>query len=153
MRVMISLPMNGRKDSEVISRMREIKEKFDKLHIEVVNSFVNDLCPEGTNHPNVYYLGRSILNFLSNVDAVYFDDGWELARGCKIERKICEEYGILILDKTFFKDDISKRNDDFTITPFEIPDLINAPKRSNNPFDPFNKEGITITCQTGKHFE
>lgn len=98
MKIMISLPMYGRKDEEVIERINELKEKFSILHIDVVDSFLNEPCPEGTNKPGVYYLGRTLMKFLSNVDAVYFDEGWEEARGCRIERKICEEYGILILD-------------------------------------------------------
>ena len=38
---------------------------------------------------------------MHNVDAVYFDDGWEKARGCRIERNICNEYDIKILDESF----------------------------------------------------
>lgn len=173
MKVMISLPMNGRKDSEVIMRMKEIKEKFNKLHIEVVDSFINDPCPEETNHPNVYYLGRTILNFLSNVDAVYFDEGWEQARGCKIERKICEEYDIMILDKNFFynskptireinidKIGITPDNDKWTITPYVYPDNGALPNRSITPCipqplttDPLPIQKTIITCQNGKHFK
>ena len=39
---------------------------------------------------------------MHNVEAVYFDDGWEKARGCRIERNICNEYDIKILDESFF---------------------------------------------------
>ena len=30
---------------------------------------------------------------MSKVDIVYFMKGWENARGCKIENKICQDYG------------------------------------------------------------
>ena len=30
---------------------------------------------------------------MSKVDIVYFMKGWENARGCKIENKICQAYG------------------------------------------------------------
>ena len=101
MKVMISLPMNGKKDQDVIARMLELKSEFEKLHIEVIDSFIKDEAPLGTIHPNIYYLGRTLKNFLSEADAVYFDDGWREARGCRIERKVCEEYGIKILDSDF----------------------------------------------------
>ena len=161
MKVMISLPMNGKKDSEVISRMKEIKEKFDKLHIDVIDSFINDEGPKDINHKNVYYLGRTIMNFLCEADAVYFDEGWEQARGCRIERKICEEYGIMILDKNFFSGSkpLYRENDGFTITPYITrPDdwpHITPCISPSSPLstDPLPIERTIITCQNGKHFK
>lgn len=40
---------------------------------------------------------------IGKVDAVLFADGWQQARGCVIERKICEHYNIKILDEDFLK--------------------------------------------------
>lgn len=101
MKVMISLPMNGRKNDEIKERIKELKEKFAKLHIDVIDSFLTDEI-ENSYHPGVYYLGRTLTQFMHNVDAVYFDDGWEKTRGCRIERNICNEYDIKILDESFF---------------------------------------------------
>lgn len=101
MKVMISLPMNGRKKEEVEARMQKLKEDFAKLHIDVVDSFLTDEI-ENSYHPGVYYLGRTLTQFMHNVDAVYFDKDWETARGCRIERNICNEYDIKILDESFF---------------------------------------------------
>lgn len=100
MKVMISLPMNGRKNEEIKERMKELKEKFAKLHIDVIDSFLTDEI-ENSYHPGVYYLGRTLTQFMHNVDAVYFDDGWFEARGCRIENAICQEYGIKILKPDF----------------------------------------------------
>ena len=100
MKVMISLPMNGRKKEEVEARMQKLKEDFAKLHIDVVDSFITDEI-ENSYHPSVYYLGRTLTQFMHNVDAVYFDDGWFEARGCRIENAICQEYGIKILTSDF----------------------------------------------------
>ena len=41
------------------------------------------------------------MKFMHNVDAVYFDDGWFEARGCRIENAVCQEYGIKILTSDF----------------------------------------------------
>ena len=100
MKVMISLPMNGRKNEEIKERMKELKEKFAKLHIDVIDSFLTDEI-ENSYHPGVYYLGRTLTQFMHNVDAVYFDDGWFEARGCRIENAVCQEYGIKILTPDF----------------------------------------------------
>lgn len=108
MKVMISLPMNGRKTDEIKERIKELKEKFAKYHIEVVDSFLTEEADANLRNQNVFYLGRTIQKFLSDVDAVYFDDGWEKARGCRIERNICEEYDIMILDDSFFKQETDK---------------------------------------------
>ena len=108
MKVMISLPMNGRKTDEIKERIKELKEKFAKYHIEVVDSFLTEEANTNLRNQSVFYLGRTIQNFLSDVDAVYFDDGWQKARGCKIERYICEEYDIMILDDSFFKQKTDK---------------------------------------------
>lgn len=102
MKVMISQPMSGVPDSEVRRIQSELKEKFGKYHIEVVDSFLTEEV-EQSNHPGVFYLGRTLTNFMHNVDAVYFVKGWQSARGCRIEREICKEYGIMILDETFFR--------------------------------------------------
>lgn len=103
MKVMISQPMNGIPDSEVRRIQNELKERFAKYHIEVVDSFITEEADTNLRNQGVFYLGRTIQKFLSDVDAVYFVNGWQRARGCKIERQICEEYGIMILDDSFFK--------------------------------------------------
>ena len=102
MKVMISQPMNGVPDSEVRKIQDDLKEKFAKYNIDVVDTVLPGIDTEIKN-PRVFCLGRTIQNFLSDVDAVYFCTGWERAKGCRIERHICEEYGIPILDDSFFK--------------------------------------------------
>ena len=103
MKVMISQPMNGVPDSEVRKTQNDLKERFAKYNIEVIDSFMTGVPDTEIKNPRLFYLGRTIQNFLSDVDAVYFCTGWERAKGCRIERCICEEYGIPILDDSFFK--------------------------------------------------
>ena len=102
MKVMISQPMNGVPDSEVRKNQDDLKKKFAKYNIDVVDTVLPGIDTEIKN-PRLFYLGRTIQNFLSDVDAVYFCTGWKRAKGCRIERHICEEYGIPILDDSFFK--------------------------------------------------
>lgn len=103
MNVMISQPMNSVPDSEVRKNQDYLKEKFAKYNIDVIDSLLTEVPSTEIRNPRIFYLGRTIQNFLSDVDAVYFSTGWEKAKGCRIERYICEEYNIPILDDSFFK--------------------------------------------------
>lgn len=103
MRVMISQPMNGKTNNQIKKEREEVINKFKELHIDVLNTIIEECAdPDIYNdyHPVLFYMAKSI-DFMAQVDAVYFMDGWETARGCKIEREIAEAYGIKILDKSF----------------------------------------------------
>lgn len=100
MKVMISQPMNGRNEEEIKKERQDIIEKFNKMHIEVINTLFTEEAPDSWNVA-VYYLGKSI-NAMKDIDALYLCDNWNLARGCRIEEKVAREYGIKILDKKFF---------------------------------------------------
>lgn len=101
MKVMISLPMAGRSDVEVRAELEDISERLRKLHIEPVDNFIQECHPiNETVTIGCWYLGKS-LELMSKCDAVFFHKKWNEARGCRVERKICEEYGIKILDWEF----------------------------------------------------
>ncbi len=102
MKVMISQPMNGRCEEEVKKERQNIIEKFNKMHIEVINTLFNGEVTDNCNVA-VYYLGKSI-SAMKDIDALYMCDNWSNARGCKIENQVAREYGIKILDKNFFVD-------------------------------------------------
>ena len=105
MKVMISQPMAGKKYADVKAIRDELIEKFKRMHIEVVESFCTQDAPDEVYNPPVYYLGKTITNWMHSVDAVYFVDGWREARGCRIEHQICKEYGIKCLYSDFFEQD------------------------------------------------
>ncbi len=97
-RIMISQPMAGLTDEEILTARKAVVEKYEKLGYEVVNSFFNgEVCvPSNTIHESVLFLSMSIKT-LSTVDAIYFAKGWDNARGCLIEYEIARQYGIDIL--------------------------------------------------------
>lgn len=142
MKVMISQPMNGVPDEEVKKIQQDLKEKFAKLHIEVIDSFITDEIKD-SNHPGVYYLGRTLMNFMHDIDAVYFVEGWNKARGCRIERHICEEYGIKILDWKFFQD---PRDYEETYIKHSFDGVRIMPCKSEP-----QKEQYQITCSNENH--
>ena len=110
MKVMISQPMNGRTDEQIKEERKRIVDKFNKMHIEVINTLFTEEAPEDCNVA-VYYLGKSI-SAMKDIDAIYMCDNWREARGCKIEYQVAREYGIKILYGDFFenKAEISTRN-------------------------------------------
>lgn len=110
MRVMISQPMRGKTEEQIREERKAITEKFNNMHIEVIDTIFIEEAPE-SNNAGVYYLGRSIQE-MAEADALFMCDGWREARGCKIEYEVAKSYGIKILYSDFFenKPEISARN-------------------------------------------
>lgn len=97
-KLFISQPMRGKKDEEILAERAEAVKAATMIlqdDVEVIDSYITDR--DESKNP-LYYLGKS-LKFLSNADVAYFADGWEEARGCRIEHLCAEEYGIPIIEK------------------------------------------------------
>ena len=109
MKVMISQPMRGKTEEQIREERKAIIEKFNNMHIEVIDTIFTDEPPKDCNVA-VYYLGKSI-SAMKDIDAIYMDDGWREARGCRIEHQVAREYGIKILYNDFFinKPELSTR--------------------------------------------
>lgn len=101
MKVMISQPMNGRTEQQIKEERKAIIDKFNKMHIEVIDTIFTEEAPRDCNVA-VYYLGKSI-SAMKDIDALYMCDNWREARGCKIENEVAKEYGIKILYSDFFE--------------------------------------------------
>ena len=100
MKIMISQPMSGLSLSEIAYQRDKIEMKLESLGHEVVNSYFKEFDEENRcdlAHVPVYYLGKA-LQKMAECDAVYFAEGWELARGCVIERAVAEKYGLIIME-------------------------------------------------------
>ncbi len=91
LKVMISQPMSSKTNEQIRREREELVKRLEKDNFEVVDTVLSESAPKGCNEA-IYYLAKSI-EFLSKVDIVYFMKGWEQARGCKIENKICQDYG------------------------------------------------------------
>lgn len=109
MRVMISQSMKGKTEEQIREERKSIIEKFNNMHIEVIDTVFTGKVPEGCNKA-VYLLGKSI-EAMKDIDALYMDDDWKEARGCRIEYQVAREYGIKILYNDFFinKPEVSTR--------------------------------------------
>lgn len=104
--VFISLPMHGKTKKEVEKRLIDISRKamdaacikFGWKPDEVWWTSNIDCSEPGplNKNPRVYRLGNAIQE-MSSVDCVYFDEGWEHANGCQVERYVSLKYEIPVL--------------------------------------------------------
>lgn len=99
-RVMISQPMAGKTDEEIVATREKAIKFLESKGYKVVNTLFTDewysdksMKARGVIQVPVCFLAKSIEN-MSLCDAVYFCDGWENARGCKIEHLIAVDYGL-----------------------------------------------------------
>ena len=95
-KLFISQPMRGKTDEEILKEREIAIEKVKNVlgeDVEVLETFFDDFSVDAKP---LEYLARSI-QFLAKADAAYFVDGWENARGCKIEHECALEYGIRII--------------------------------------------------------
>lgn len=96
MKAIISQPIKGKSVAQIKQERAGLVEILLKKGYIVENTvftFTDDLSED--RHA-LFCLGR-VISLLSATDAVVFMDGWEEARGCRIEHTCCKEYGVPIL--------------------------------------------------------
>lgn len=92
-RVYVSQPMRGYSEQD-IEKVRDrvvgwAREDSDDRILEIPKFNITQM--KGTKP--VRMLGMSI-ELMSDADIVLFAPGWQYARGCRIEHRICQDYGI-----------------------------------------------------------
>lgn len=92
MKVMISQPMNGKKESQIRLERQKVIKNLEDLGWQVIDTIFIEEAPKSCDTA-IYYLSKSV-EAISKVDAVMFMNGWEKARGCRIEHDICLQYEI-----------------------------------------------------------
>ena len=105
MKAMLSQPMAGKTEQEIIeTRERAIKVLKEKGY-EIVNTLFTDewyskekMEERGVVQIPLCFLAKSLEN-MSKCHVVYFCDGWQNARGCKIEHDTAVAYGLKIIEE------------------------------------------------------
>ena len=96
-KIFVSMPMAG-KSREEIERVQD--ETFNAVAVSLGDDdeaeLIRSYIAEDLAH-SLEYLAES-LKRMAEADYVAFVDGWETARGCKVERLCAEQYGIGIID-------------------------------------------------------
>ena len=93
MKVFISQPMKDKTEKEILDQRKRVEEYIKanvNYDVEILDSYVES-APDECNP--VFFLGLS-LQFLSQADLAVFCEGWEDARGCRIEQQVCVDYRI-----------------------------------------------------------
>ena len=102
--VFISLPMSGIPDKVVEANIERAQEaylgitKLSRDQVTFINTMDNPDPPEEVTKDKigVWYLGHSLIH-LSKCDEAFFWLGWHNARGCIIERNVCDLYKIPVI--------------------------------------------------------
>ena len=99
-KLFISQPMLGKTNEEILKVREQAIAAAQALlerdqEIEVIDSFFKDAPAEARP---LWFLGKS-LELLSTADVAYFANGWQEARGCRIEHICAVEYGIEVMEE------------------------------------------------------
>lgn len=88
MKIMISQPMKGKTEEQIRTERENVIKELEAQGHEIIDT-VFDFGPE--KNP-IHYLAKSI-ETMAEVDCVVFMQGWNQARGCRVEYQIALEYG------------------------------------------------------------
>lgn len=104
-RAMLSQPMAGKTQEEIIATREKAVATLEALGYEVVNTLFTGewyskekMEERGVVQIPLCFLAKSLEN-MSLCHAAYFCKGWEQARGCKIEHDTAAAYGLEIINE------------------------------------------------------
>jgi hypothetical protein len=102
-KAMLSQPMAGKTDEEIIATREKAIAVLEAKGYEIVNTLFTDewysdnaMESRGVVQIPLCFLAKSLEN-MSLCHAVYFCKGWDKARGCKIEHDAAVAYGLEII--------------------------------------------------------
>lgn len=103
MKAMLSQPMNGNSDEEIIATRNRAIAALKERGYEVINTLFTDewyspeaMMERGVENRPLCFLAKS-LESMSLCHAAYFCKGWETTRGCRIEHEAAKAYGLTII--------------------------------------------------------
>lgn len=103
MKAMLSQPMAGKTDEEIIETREKAIAALKEKGYDIVNTLFTDewysrekMEERGVVQIPLCFLAKSLEN-MSLCHAAYFCKGWESARGCKIEHDAAVAYGLMII--------------------------------------------------------
>lgn len=103
MKAMLSQPMAGKTQEEIIAARERAITALEARGYEVVNTLLTSewyskesMEKRGVVNIPLCFLAKSLEN-MSLCHAAYFCKGWEQARGCRIEHEAAKAYGVKII--------------------------------------------------------
>lgn len=103
-KVFISQPMAGRSEKEIkaerLAVMDELLKRYPGETFKIAETFSDkykeDAARQDAGNVPLKYMGKCLWA-MADADFAYFCQGWENARGCRIERLAAEAYGVPIV--------------------------------------------------------
>lgn len=102
-KAMLSQPMGGKTDEEIIATRNKAIGVLQGMGFEVVNTLFTDewynseqMEARGVVQIPLCFLAKSLEN-MSLCHVAYFCKGWENARGCQIEHEAAKAYSLEIM--------------------------------------------------------
>ncbi len=103
MKAMLSQPMAGKTNEEIVATRERAVAALESKGYEIINTLFTDewyskdkMLERGVVQIPLCFLAKSLEN-MSLCHAAYFCKGWEAARGCRIEHQAAVEYGLNII--------------------------------------------------------
>ena len=103
MKAMISQPMAGKTDEEIVATRERAIKVLEGKGFDIVNTLFTDewYSPEamkerGVENIPLCFLAKSLEN-MSLCSTAYFCKGWRQARGCRIEHEVALAYGLNVI--------------------------------------------------------
>ena len=104
-KAMLSQPMAGRTEQEIIATRDRAIAELERRGYEVVNTLFTDewysaekMTERGVVQIPLCFLAKSLEN-MSLCHAAYFCRGWQDARGCRIEHDAAVAYGLEVIEE------------------------------------------------------
>ena len=104
-KAMLSQPMAGRTEQEIIATRDRAIAELERRGYEVVNTLFTrndewfcEMTRRGVIQIPLSFLAES-LRSMSLCHAVYFCHGWQDARGCRIEHDAAVAYGLEVIEE------------------------------------------------------
>lgn len=102
-KAMLSQPMGGKTEEEIVATRERAVKKLEAAGYEVINTLFTDewyskekMAERGVVQIPLCFLAKSLEN-MSLCHVAYFCEGWEHARGCRIEHAAAKAYGLEII--------------------------------------------------------
>ena len=102
-KAMLSQPMAGMTDEQIVATREKAVAVLEAKGYEVVNTLFTDewynqdkMKERGVVQIPLCFMAKGIEN-MSLCHVVYFCEGWEKARGCRIEYEVAKAYGLEII--------------------------------------------------------
>lgn len=103
MKAMLSQPMTGKTEEEIIATRERAIAVLKERGYEIINTLFTDewyskesMKERGVENIPLCFLSKSLEN-MSLCHAAYFCRDWENARGCRLEHEAAKAYGMTII--------------------------------------------------------